>query len=696
MATESSQVSEGGGFRGANIGSANAVTSLVPTDHFQILFENAPALNLILSPDLIISGVSNAYLSATLTNRDEILGRHLFDVFPDNPDDPSATGVANLKLSLSEVIRTLKPHTMALQRYDIRVPGEQEFFEVRYWSPINTPVLNDSGNLIWIIHRVEDVTELVQVREALGRDQSTKALLENQAAELERELLRKCQEVTAAKQRIEAHKKSAKQLHQLIDAMPDGVLVVNEIGSILHVNANSCQMFGLKQEEILRKSLVELLPCGQEQVDGRIRFSLDKPEPDTPYWILATRGDGSTFPATIATNHLETEDGTLSIFAIRDKSALRDALETVRLGKQRYQALLDNLLESVQLIGFDWRYIYLNDVAVQVAKSNREQMLGRTVMECFPGFENTEMYRALAHCMKNRVQRTQEFDFVFPSGDVSWFEFSIQPVPEGLFILALDITERKLWEEELKAKNTTLDRIVGERTRLLERANQELESFTYSVSHDLRAPLRHIHGYLELLGKSVEGQLNTKSKRYMEIIQAASDDMGHLIDDLLEFSRMGRIEFVSQRVPLNQLVAVTIDKLKEDIGDRQVQWDIHELPVIEGDLAMLRQVFGNLLSNALKYTRNRAEAVIEVDSYLDEHEVVVFVKDNGAGFEMEYVQKLFGVFQRLHRTDEFEGTGIGLAIVKRVIERHGGRVWAEGVPNEGATFFFSFSRKHLK
>lgn len=242
-------------------------------------------------------------------------------------------------------------------------------------------------------------------------------------------------------------------------------------------------------------------------------------------------------------------------------------------------------------------------------------------------------------------------------------------------------------------RNRELSRAQEELRRLntnLEAANKELESFSYSVSHDLQAPLRHIQGYVSLLEETASGQLVGESKNFLNSIRSAGEKMSRLIDDLLEFSRMGRAEMDKSAVALEPLVKDCIRNLEMTTKDRVIHWKVLPLPNVRGDLALLRQVFVNLLSNAVKYTRPRNPAEITIGS-LNElpGEITIFVQDNGVGFDMKYADKLFGVFQRLHRASEFEGTGIGLANVQRIIVRHGGRVWAEAAPDKGATFYFT-------
>jgi PAS domain S-box-containing protein len=258
--------------------------------------------------------------------------------------------------------------------------------------------------------------------------------------------------------------------------------------------------------------------------------------------------------------------------------------------------------------------------------------------------------------------------------------------PSAIMETNNNITERKRREDEIRGLNQEL----ASRSTELEAKNKELEAFAYSISHDLRAPLRHMSGYAELLQKKASAVLDAKSQRYMLMIQESAKRMGDLIDDLLAFSRIGRTETQKSLVNLEQLVREAIGEVRLETEGRNIVWNIGRLPNFYGDRSMLRLVFVNLLSNAVKFTRLRPQAEIEIGSDdAKENEIVVFVRDNGVGFDMKYVNKLFGVFQRLHPSQTFEGTGIGLATVQRIVQRHGGKVWAEGLVDRGATFYIS-------
>ena len=233
---------------------------------------------------------------------------------------------------------------------------------------------------------------------------------------------------------------------------------------------------------------------------------------------------------------------------------------------------------------------------------------------------------------------------------------------------------------------------IIERTAQLETANEELESFSYSVSHDLRAPLRGIHGYTRILFEDFGNELSDGAKRVMNKIMGNAKKMGQLTDDLLEFSRLGRKELTKMNLSMNEMVSEIYEELKKNEDPRDITFNINNLPLSFADSITMKQVWVNLISNSLKYSKRKEKTIIEIGSQIKEDEIIYYIKDNGAGFDMRYADKLFGVFQRLHSEEEFEGTGVGLAIVQRIISKHGGRIWAESTVNEGATFYFSLPK----
>jgi PAS domain S-box-containing protein len=324
-----------------------------------------------------------------------------------------------------------------------------------------------------------------------------------------------------------------------------------------------------------------------------------------------------------------------------------------------------------------------------------QEMVGQSIMKLIPPERRGEETQILARV--GRGEFVMHFETVRLRKDGTNIDVSVtvSPIkdPTGRIVgaskVVRDIAERKKAEAEILKLNATLEERVRQRTAQLEAANKELEAFSYSVSHDLRAPLRAIDGFSQAVLEDYKEQMPAEGRRYLAIIRDGAQRMGNLIDDLLTFSRLSRVPVSNQPVDMAGLAADVLDELGVNAGDSKVKVRLGQLPPCQGDPALLKQVWMNLLSNALKYSRKRDNPVIEIGSEIQDGKQVYVVRDNGTGFDMLYANKLFGVFQRLHRSDEYEGTGVGLAIVQRVIHRHGGNVWAEAALDKGATFFFT-------
>jgi PAS domain S-box-containing protein len=360
--------------------------------------------------------------------------------------------------------------------------------------------------------------------------------------------------------------------------------------------------------------------------------------------------------------------------------------------EEKFRQTLDNMIVGCQILDYEWKYTYINDSADIHNRVSKDRLLGNRYMDMWPGIETTMVFGIIKDCMEKRCLHHFENEFIYPDGSKGWFDLSIQPVPEGVIILSYDITERKLAEENIFRLNRELEQKVADRTMQLQDAVKDLESFSYSVSHDLRAPLRHIMGFIDILCKKTAKNLDEEGKRYLSIILNSAKNMGLLIDELLSFSRIGRAAVKKTQVDFSPLIAGIIEDFREERDKRNVNIKINDMPVVFADPNLLRLVWVNLISNSIKYTGQKENAEIEIGFESDEGGRF-YIKDNGAGFDMDYYDKLFGVFQRLHGSGEFEGTGIGLANVKKIIDKHEGKIWAEGKVGEGAVFYFTLPVK---
>ena len=365
-----------------------------------------------------------------------------------------------------------------------------------------------------------------------------------------------------------------------------------------------------------------------------------------------------------------------------------------------FVTLLENTGDFIYFKDQDRRIRFCSQTLARISShTSWRDLIGKCDQEIFPE-ETAQLYfdeeSAIFQQGKPLLNKTEPY--YDEHGELRWMNTNKWPVfankqktVVGIFGISRDVTELKEAQEKVIELNRDLEQRVVERTEQLEAANKELEAFSYSVSHDLRSPLRAIDGFSQMLLEDHTDKLDDEGKRLLNVVRSNTQRMAKLIDDILAFSRTSRLEMTFAEIGMEKLAHEVIEEL-HPITDT-VQVEIEAIPPATGDRAMMRQVFINLLSNAIKFSRHKAPALIKVGGYAAGDEAIYFVRDNGAGFDMKYADKLFGVFQRLHAINEFEGTGIGLAIVKRIITRHGGRVWAEGKVNEGATIYFALPIK---
>jgi PAS domain S-box-containing protein len=379
---------------------------------------------------------------------------------------------------------------------------------------------------------------------------------------------------------------------------------------------------------------------------------------------------------------------------------LRARFEREAQLEDQYHDLFENAQELIFTLDSDGKFLSLNKAAEQALGIARFDALARKFSDFLPVEQRQRFLEYLRDSLRDDRGKLEEFVVKNLRGEQISLELSCHlmnrpSAARELQVIARDITERKRAEAEIHRLTHFLENRVAERTQQLEAANKELEAFSYSVSHDLRAPLRAIDGFSRILLEENLAQADEDTRGLLEGIHKNSRRMAQLIDDLLQFSRLTRSSISTEEIDMTELFQSVFNEQRTHQPERKFEFQANGLPVVKGDPPMLRQVAENLISNAIKYSRDREVSRIEVGSRSDSSEHVIFVKDNGVGFDTQYSQKLFQVFQRLHSEREFEGTGVGLAIVQRIIHRHGGRIWAEAEAGKGATFYFSLPKEPM-
>jgi PAS domain S-box-containing protein len=506
--------------------------------------------------------------------------------------------------------------------------------------------------------------------------------------------------ISSAIRDITDRKRAESKFRDLLESAPDAIVIVNEQGRIVLTNAQTEKLFGYPRQELLDQPVEILVPhrFHGEHAGHRENYS-HAPRPramGADLELYGRRKDGTEFPVEISLSPLETGEGKLISSAIRDVSDRRQAAEALKASEERLQLALEaaqlgvwdldlindrafRSLRHDQIFGYD---SLQPEWGVQIAlkhivPEDREQF-----QSCFDQALATNTFSA-----EFRVRGAQDHSihWAFAQGRVYRNE---NDKPVRMMGVVSDTTARKQAEHQIELHRQELARSNTD----LAAANQELEAFSYSVSHDLRAPLRHIDGFARILKEEHAAELSEEAQRYLDRVLHGANHMGHLVDDLLNLAKIGRRDLARQRTKLDLLVREALADLP-GTENRSVEWRVEPLPEVDCDPGLLKLVFNNLLSNALKFTRSRQPAVIEIGTSDYAGPTTIFVRDNGVGFDPKYADKLFGVFQRLHRQEDFEGTGVGLATVQRIIRKHGGEVWAESEVDRGATFFFSLGAR---
>jgi len=498
-------------------------------------------------------------------------------------------------------------------------------------------------------------------------------------------------DITARKQAQEALAASENRLRALLESASQGVVAVDESWRMVLVNAKIEEMFGYTRDELLGQPLEVMLPERYRTAhDQHLQQYFAHPRKRAMGLGMDLRGrskNGTEFPVDVSLSWIEQGGSRLAMAIITDITERMQAREQLLEAHRRTTAILESISDGFNTFDREWRYTYVNPAAVRLLRRSREELLGNNLWELWPDAADSPFGAAIRRAVAENVP-TQVQAF-YPEPLNAWFEVRCYPSAEGLAQFFTDVTKRKQAEEEIHRLNAELEQRVRDRTAQLEAANQELETFAYSVSHDLRAPLRGIDGWSAALVEDFAAQLDEEARHYLNRVRSEAQRMGQLIDDLLRLSRVTRAPLERDCVDLSAVAHSIADNLREVHADRRIEFAIQPGLTASGDARLLEVALTNLLSNSAKFTGKKPEARIEVGLTEHQGQPAFYVRDNGAGFDMAYARSLFGPFQRLHRASEFPGTGIGLATVQRIVHRHGGRIWVEAQVDRGATFYFT-------